>query len=86
MKLQTVSTEIVTKRCSVKNVFLQISQNSQQNTCARPEASNFIKKETLAQVFSCEFCKISKNTFSHRTPPVAASISTRVDQKKIKIS
>ena len=34
---------------------------------------NFIKKETLAQVFSCEFCEISKNTFSHRTPPVAAS-------------
>ena len=23
----------------------------------------FIKKETLAQMFSCEFCKISKNTF-----------------------
>ena len=23
---------------------------------------NFIKKETLAQVFSCEFCKIFKNT------------------------
>ena len=28
-----------------------------------PQACNFIKKETLAQVFSCEFCKISKNTF-----------------------
>ena len=26
-------------------------------------ACNFIKKETLAQVFSCEFCGISKNTF-----------------------
>ena len=26
-------------------------------------ACNFIKKETLAQVFSCEFCKISKNNF-----------------------
>ena len=25
--------------------------------------SRFIKKETLAQVFSCEFCKIYKNTF-----------------------
>ena len=25
---------------------------------------NFIKKETLAQVFSCEFCEISKYTFS----------------------
>ena len=23
----------------------------------------FIKKEALAQVFSCEFCEISKNTF-----------------------
>ena len=29
----------------------------------RPKACNFIKKETLAQVFSCEFCDISKNTF-----------------------
>ena len=29
----------------------------------RPEACNFIKKETLAQVFFCEFCEISKNTF-----------------------
>ena len=27
------------------------------------KACNFIKKETLAQVFSCEFCEISKNTF-----------------------
>ena len=27
------------------------------------EACNSIKKETLAQVFSCEFCEISKNTF-----------------------
>ena len=37
------------------------------------EACNFIKKKTLTQVFSCEFCEISKNTFSHRTPLVAAS-------------
>ena len=27
-------------------------------------AGNFIKKETLAQVFFCEFCENSKNTFS----------------------
>ena len=46
-----------------KKVFLEISQ----------KACNFIKKETLVQVFSCEFCEISKNTFSYRTPPVAAS-------------
>ena len=34
---------------------------------------NFIKKETLAQVFSCKFCEIFKNTFLCRTSPVAAS-------------
>ena len=37
------------------------------------EVCNFIKKETLAQMFSSEFCEISKNTFSYRTPPVATS-------------
>ena len=49
--------------------FLDISQNPLENTCARVsllmklQACNFIKKETLAQVFSCEFYEISKNTF-----------------------
>ena len=33
------------------------------------QACNFIKKETVAQVFSCEFCEISRNTFFYRTPP-----------------
>ena len=33
------------------------NKNSQET----PEACNFIKKETLAQVFSFEFCKIFKN-------------------------
>ena len=48
-----------------------MSQNSQENTYARisfliklqAEACSFIKKEALAQVFSCEFCEISKGTF-----------------------
>ena len=31
----------------------------------------------LAQAFSCEFCEIPKNTFSYRTPPVAASVFAR---------
>ena len=38
-----------------------------------PESYNFIKKETLAHVFSCEFCEIFKNAFLYRTPPMAAS-------------
>ena len=59
------SQEAVPETCSVKKVFLKILR----------ESCNFIRKETLAQVFSCEFCKISKNTFSYRTPLVAASSS-----------
>ena len=43
------------------------------NNETMPQACNFIKKETPAQVFSCEFCEISKNTYFHRTPLVAAS-------------
>ena len=57
-----LSTEAVARRYSVKKVFLQISK-----------ACNFIKKETLAQVFSCEFSESSKINFSYRTSPVAAS-------------
>ena len=44
---------------SVQEAFLKISQNSQENTCDRV----FIKKEALAQVFSCESRGIFKNTF-----------------------
>ena len=57
------------QRSSAKKVFLEISQNSKENTCARVsflvkvQACSFIKKGTLTQVFSCEFCKISQNTF-----------------------
>ena len=72
-------------------MFLEISQNSQENICARVSFliklqasgrldhcfSNFRNiiailqnspKETLAQVFSCEFWQTSKNTFYYRTP------------------
>ena len=55
-----------------RKVFLKISQNSQENTGAKvsfstklqAEAWNIIKKETLAEVFSCESCEIFQNTFS----------------------
>ena len=40
----------------------------------RSQACNYIKKGILVQVFSCKFCEISKNVFSYRTPPVAASV------------
>ena len=65
------SIDAVVQRCSAKKVFLEVSQNIQEITCARV---SFLK-ETLAQVFFCECCEISKNTFLHRTPLVAPSKS-----------
>ena len=61
---------------------LRSFQNSQKNTCAQ---SLFSQKETLAQVFFCEFCKISKNTFFYGTPPGAASRNFRVEIHSIDV-
>ena len=37
---------------------------TERNLCGSYKfIGNFIKKETLTQVFSCEFCTIFKNTF-----------------------
>ena len=61
---------------NVATFMLQLcyDKNSSQALANRgPETCNFMKKETLAQVFSCEFCEIYKNTFYYRTPLVAAS-------------
>ena len=68
------------KVCRVKYVLVYLQQ-SDYKTLYRSshlrvfwyfqgvkKACNFIKQKTLAQVFSCEFCEISKNTFSYRTP------------------
>ena len=66
-----IETEAATRVVLCEKVFLKILQNSQENTCARASfliklqawVCNFIEKDTLIQVFSCEFCEISKNTF-----------------------
>ena len=60
-----------------KKTFLKTPQNSQENTCAT--ITFWLKlqawgiKKTLAQVFSCEFCEIFKNSFFNRTALVATS-------------
>ena len=42
-----------------------------------PQACNFIKKETLAQVFSREFSQIPKNTIFTEHLRTAASVLAR---------
>ena len=61
------------RRCSVrKGVLRNFAKFRGKHLCqslffnnkvAGTQAGNFIKKETLEQVFSHEFCKISMNTF-----------------------
>ena len=51
-----------------------LAKFKEKHLCQRLFLNKFIKKETLAQVFSCEFCEISRNTFLHRAPLVAASM------------
>ena len=68
-----INTKAVVRWCSLKKMFLEILRNSRESTCTRVFFLKFIKKETVAQVFSCEFWEMSKNTFFYRTPLVAAS-------------
>ena len=56
------------------NLKITLKNGDTQKQSSRGLTCNFIKKEILAQVFSCEFGETSKNTFSYRTPPVAASV------------
>ena len=48
-KNKFISQEAVVQRCSVKKVFLEISQNSQENTCAR--VSFLIKLQAQEHIF-----------------------------------
>ena len=48
----------------------------------KTQACNFIKKETMAQVFSSEVCEISNTTVSYRTPLVADSDFSKYSIKR----
>ena len=84
-------------RCSLKTVFLLISPNLQENTCAGVFFKvaalkacyfiNFIKKVTPALMFSCEFCETFKNTFSVEHLRTAAFVNNLLKSwKSFKIS
>ena len=55
-KQPPVKSQAATRSCSVKKVFLKISQDSQENL--------FFNKisETPTQMFSCEFCEMFTNS------------------------
>ena len=68
-------TEAVAQRCSMKKAFLEILQNSQENTCATvyfliklQAFCNFIKKETIwHRCFPVNSAKFLRNIFLQNT-------------------
>ena len=61
--------DLFCKKCILRN----FTKFTGKHLCQSPYFNNFIKIKFLAQVFSCEFCEISKNTFFHRIPLVDPS-------------
>ena len=75
------NSKAVAQRCSVKKVFLEISQNSQENTCARVSLlkkklwqmcfglrpANLWKKRLWHRCFLVNFTKFPKTTFLQNT-------------------
>ena len=75
------------ERRSRPEVFCEkgVLRNFAKFTGLRSQAGNFIKIETLAQVLCSEFCEISNNSFSDRTPPVAGSAEVYSQPSKFKM-
>ena len=67
-----------------KKVFLEISQNSQENTCAR---GFFLPESLWHRRFPVNFAKISKNTFVTENLRWlllhAISVNTKNEEKKL---
>ena len=58
--------EAVVQMCYVKNAFLELSYNSQENTCARAffnKVCNFIKKRLRRRCFLVNFMKFLRTPF-----------------------
>ena len=68
-----------------KKVFLEISQNSQESACARVYFLIELQAETLANVFSHEFCEIFMKTFSTEQLLVIASETSSWKKPQLEI-
>ena len=67
LKLCSINTKVVVESCYLKMIFLmflKVSKNSRESICVGVLFSkNRLIKKNPTQVFSCEFCKIFKNTY-----------------------
>ena len=73
LDLRKQSSEVFCKKCILGNFAKFTGKHRLFLLKLQAWGLQLYLKKTLAQVFSCEFCEISKNTFSYRAPLVAAS-------------
>ena len=64
---QTKKTETATEYVLWKKVFLEISQNSQENNCGRPRPATLLKKSLWYRCFLVNFVKCLRTPFSQNT-------------------
>ena len=77
-----IFSEAAIRRFFSKQLFLNSAELTGKHLCrslffnkvADLRYATSLEKETLTQVFSCEFCRILKSSFSCRATPVAASV------------
>ena len=75
------------RRCSVKKVFLENLENSQENSCATDSfLMSLWKNESLAQVFSCEFSKTKNTLFTEHLRTTASGFRSKLNVKYINMS
>ena len=72
--------EAVVQSCSAKKLFLEISQNSQENTCAR--VSFLIKLQALGRCFPDNFVKFLRTPFYWQNTSGGCFWKNKSDQKK----
>ena len=69
----------VSQTLLVVSRYSNIAQKSQKQSSRVVLEKRCFSKSHEPKVFSCEFCKIFKNTFFHRTPPATASEKVKAE-------
>ena len=79
--------EVVTQRCSVKKVFLEISQSSQENTCARVSlrCATLPEKRLWHRCFLVGFEKFLRTPFLKEHLWATASVKVRFILFKLEV-
>ena len=73
-----IDSEVFCKKGVLKNFAKFTGKQLCQSLFSNKDLLHFIRKDTLAQVFSCEFCKNFKNTIFYRTTPVTACVDMMI--------